>query len=207
MLTAVILAAGESRRMGFPKALLPYQGRTFLEHLIAITADSRTSRRIGRRRVVIGAHQEQIRKRVDLPDDEWVMNPEWQKGQLSSIRAAIESLNGVETEGILLLLVDHPLITAEVVEKIIEAFDRSPGAIVIPRFGKRRGHPVLFPARLFAELRAASDEIGARAVVWAHAKEVAEVPTNEEGVVLDIDDRATFEKLFPSVFPKPFPDP
>ena len=61
----------------------------------------------------------------------------------------------------------------------------------------RRGHPVIFPVRLYSELYNASDDVGARAVVWAHKNEVVEVPCEEEGVVLDIDDRATFDKVFP----------
>jgi molybdenum cofactor cytidylyltransferase len=183
--------------MGFPKALLPYQGGTFLEHLLEVTRHER----IGARRVVVGAHQEPIQQGATLPSGEWVINPDWQKGQLSSIRAAILSLKEVETEGILLALVDHPFVTKQVVEALIEAFDRSPGSIVIPTWRKRRGHPVIFPVRLYAELRGASDEVGARAVVWAHAKEVVEVQTEEEGVVLDIDDRATFERLFPPSSP------
>ena len=194
MLAAVILAAGESRRMGFPKALLPYQGRTFLEHLIAITEDAR----IGARRVVIGAHQKEIAKRVKLPLSDWVVNREWQRGQLSSIRAAIESLDSVDTEGIMVLLVDHPFVTKPILDALLDAFVRSPGSIVIPTFRGRRGHPVIFPSRLFPELRAASDDVGARAVVWAHAKDVLAVPVEGEGVLLDIDDRATFEKHFPS---------
>ncbi len=194
MLAAVILAAGESRRMGFPKALLPYRGRTFLEHLVEISEHPR----IGARRVVIGAHEEPIRQSVALDSGDWVVNPEWRKGQLSSIRAAIASLEGVETEGILLMLVDHPFVTKAVIEIMFEALDRLPGSIVIPTRGNRRGHPVIFPARLFPELRAAPDGIGARAVVWAHAAEVVEVPVEEEGILLDIDDRATFERLLPN---------
>lgn len=193
MLAAVILTGGESRRMGSPKALLPYQGRTFLEHLVEVTDHPR----IGVRRVVTGASHAEIIRRVKLPPEVVVMNRSWQKGQLSSIRAAIESLRATETEGMLVALVDHPLVTCAVVEALVAAFDRSPRAIVLPTWHGRRGHPVIFPAQLYVELYAAPDEVGARAVVWAHKNEVVEVPTEEEGVVLDIDDRATFDKLFP----------
>ncbi len=194
MLAAVILTGGESRRMGSPKALLPYHGHTFLEHLIEVTEH----RRLGVRRVVTGASHAEIVRRVPLPAEVVVMNRGWQKGQLSSIRAAIESLRSVETEGMLVTLVDHPLITAAVVESLISAFDRSPRSIVLPTWQGRRGHPVIFPARLYSELYDASDDVGARAVVWAHKKEIFEVPCEEEGVVLDIDDRATFDRLFPA---------
>jgi CTP:molybdopterin cytidylyltransferase MocA len=194
MLAAVILTGGESRRMGSPKALLPYHGRTFIEHLLEVTEHPR----VGIRRIVTGANHAEIVRRLPLPADIVVMNRSWQRGQLSSIRAAIESLRAVETEGMMLTLVDHPLITKAVVESLIAAFDRSPRSIVLPTWQGRRGHPVIFPARLYSELYHAPDDVGARAVVWAHKNEVIEVPCEEEGVVLDIDDRATFDQLFPS---------
>jgi molybdenum cofactor cytidylyltransferase len=193
MIAAVILTGGESRRMGSPKALLPYQGRTFLEHLLELTRHPR----IGARRVVTGASHTEITHRVSLPPGIVVANRQWQKGQLSSIRAAIQSLRALETEGMLIVLVDHPLITAGVIAALIETFDRSPDLIVLPTWQGRRGHPLIFPSRLYSELYNAPDDVGARAVVWAHKNEIVEVPTEEEGVVLDIDDRATFDRLFP----------
>jgi molybdenum cofactor cytidylyltransferase len=195
MLAAVILAAGESRRMGSPKALLPYENRTFLENLLDVT----THPRIGVRRVVVGANQAEIGQRVPLDPEMLVINREWRKGQLSSIRAGIESLRAIDTEGMLVALVDHPLVTRAVVAELVAAFDRKPGSIVLPTWKGKRGHPVIFPSRFYSELYDASNEIGARAVVWAHAKEVVEVASSDEGVVLDIDDRATFDRLFPSL--------
>lgn len=194
MLAAVILAAGESRRMGFPKALLPHRGATFLEHLLAVTEHPRIAARV----VVVGAAREEIARRVPLDPGVLVENQQWRKGQLSSIRAALEALRPMETEGILVALVDHPLVTPAVVDALLAAFDRSPQSIVLPTWQGRRGHPVIFPSRLYSELDRTPDDVGARAVVWAHAQEVVEVPTGEEGVVLDIDDRATFQRLFPS---------
>src|SRR5438046_4437355 len=96
MLAAVILSGGASSRMGSPKALLPYQGRPFLEHLLEVTLRPE----IGVRRVVLGAHAEPIAKVVDLKADEIVINHEWERGQLSSIQAALRSLPP-GTDGIL----------------------------------------------------------------------------------------------------------
>jgi CTP:molybdopterin cytidylyltransferase MocA len=193
MLAAVILTGGESRRMGSPKALLPYRGKTFLEHLLEITKHPR----IGVQRVVTGANHAEITRGVKLPPGVVVMNRQWQKGQLSSIRAAIESLRSMETEGMLLALVDHPLVTRKAVSALIAAFDGAPKSIVVPVWQGRRGHPVIFPSRLYSELYAAPEDVGARAVVWAHKNEVVEVPTEDEGVVLNINDRETFERMFP----------
>lgn len=193
MIAAVILTGGASSRMGSPKALLPYRGGTFLEHLLEITRHPR----IGVQRVVTGASHAEILRRVTLPPGVVVANRQWQKGQLSSIRAAIRSLRAEETEGMLVALVDHPLITAGVISALVDAFDRSGGPIILPTWNGRRGHPLIFASRLYSELYGAPDNIGARAVVWAHKNEIVEVPTEEEGVVLDIDDRATFDRLFP----------
>src|SRR6266436_4038748 len=117
MRAAVILSGGASSRMGSPKALLPYQGRPFLEHLLEVTSH----RNIGVRRVVLGAHAEPIAKAIDLKADEIVINEEWEKGQLSSIQAALRSLPP-GTDGILLCLIDHPLISSALVQDLIEQF-------------------------------------------------------------------------------------
>ena len=191
LLAAAILAAGESRRMGQPKALLPYRGRTFLDHLLDVTRHPR----IGLQRVVLGAHPEDIFAKVELDYSAVVINPEWQKGQLSSIQAAVRSLPGSKTEGLLVCPVDQPLISAALVALLIEMFDSSGKPIALPTYHGKRGHPVIFRSSLYPELLAAPAEIGARAVVWAHAANLREVPTEEEGVVLNLNDPGTFKRV------------
>jgi CTP:molybdopterin cytidylyltransferase MocA len=190
VLAAVILSGGASRRMGSPKALLDYQGRPFLEHLLEITRHPQ----VGVRRVVLGAHAEPIAKSIALSADDIVVNADWQQGQLSSIQAAIRSLPP-DTDGMLLCLVDHPLISAALVDQLIAEFYAAQKLIVLPVFEQRRGHPVIFSAALYDELLRASPATGARAVVWAHGADVLEVPTTEEGCVLNLNDPAAFERL------------
>ncbi len=189
MLAAVILAAGESRRMGSPKALIPMRGITFVQHLV----DATRLPRVGVTRIVLGAGAEEIRAKLDVDPATIVVNKDWEKGQLSSIHAAIRSLPP-GTEGLILAPVDHPLISTNLVLRLIKHFDSSDKPIVLPTFHSRRGHPAIFRASLYDELLEASPEVGARQVVWAHEQEIAEVATEEEGVVLNLNDPETLKK-------------
>jgi molybdenum cofactor cytidylyltransferase len=191
MLAVAILAAGESRRMGTPKALLPYRGKTFVEHLVEVTRHPR----VGITRVVLGAGAENIREKLRVGADSIVLNENWAQGQLSSIQAAIRSLPAGITEGLILCPVDHPLISAELVAHLIEQFDSGGKQIVLPAYHGRRGHPAIFRSSLYDELLQASHEIGARQVVWAHSQDVQEFPVDEEGVVLNLNDPDTLKKF------------
>jgi molybdenum cofactor cytidylyltransferase len=190
MLAAAILAAGESRRMGEPKALVPVHGLTFVEHLFAATRHPR----IGITRIVLGAHVEEIRAKLKADPATIVVNPDWPKGQLSSILAAIRSLPARMTEGLLICPVDHPLVSARLIAELISQFDSSGKSIVLPTHRGKRGHPVIFRATLYDELLAASPDVGARQVVWAHAQDLKEVPTMDEGVVLNLNDPEVLRK-------------
>lgn len=190
MLAVAILAAGESRRMGTPKALLRHRGKTFVEHLLEVTSHPR----VGTARVVLGAGADAIRAQLQLKSATIVVNTDWQAGQLSSIQAAIRSLPEGGTEGLILCPADHPLVSSALVARLIETFDQSGKLIVLPTHRGRRGHPLIFRASLYPELLAASAEIGARQVVWAHAGDVAEVPSEEEGVVLNLNDPETLKR-------------
>jgi len=228
MIAIIILAAGESRRMGQPKALLPFpenfsfeglreirkrpaaldagraspapaenetHSKTFLCHLIEVTRHPQA----GILRVVVGAHAAEIRAQAKLDADELVVNEEWRRGQLSSLQAAIRSLPEGTTEGMLVCLVDHPLISSQLVSTLVDTFGRGTNKIVIPTYRGKRGHPVIFPSALYAELLGVREDtpenIGARAVVRAHAADVVEVPVNEEGVVINLNDPETFRRF------------
>ena len=190
-LAAIILAAGESRRMGRPKALLACQGTTFLGHLLRVTAHPA----ISVRRVVLGAAADEIRRATGVAPEAVVMNPEWQKGQLSSLQAGLRSLPEGGTDGVLVCPVDQPLISALLVDRLIKAFRAQKRDIVMPTWQGHRGHPVIFSSKLYPELFAAPVDVGARAVVWAHQAELFELPTEEEGVVMNLNDPETLARI------------
>jgi molybdenum cofactor cytidylyltransferase len=194
MLAAVILSGGESSRMGSPKALVQLGpgGQTFLEHLLKITRQPE----IGWTRIVLGAHTAEISSALSLDPASIVVNPDWKLGQISSIQAAIRSLPAGQTDGAMLFLVDHPLISAALVAELIAQFKQSRRPIVVPTFHGKRGHPVIFAEPLYRELLAVSPGQGAREVVWAHAGKVLEVPTEEEGIILNLNSPEALRQAF-----------
>lgn len=184
---AVVLAAGESSRMGRPKPLLPLNGDTFLGHLLQELDASSVERAV----VVLGHRPEVILEAMPEVAARAVVNPNYALGQLSSFQVGLDAVG--DPDAALLCLADHPLVTRSVIDAVIAAYESSGRPIVIPTYEGRRGHPALFARQLFPELRSAPLDQGARTVVWAHAAEVLELPTEEEGIVADIDTPQQYE--------------
>jgi molybdenum cofactor cytidylyltransferase len=189
-LPAIILAAGASRRMGSPKALLQIEGTTFLRHI----ADTLGSAGVDEIVVVLGAESDRIRKSMEWFRGTVAVNPRWEDGQLSSLVAGIDALKKGRSRGAMICPVDHPLITKKLLLDLITAFGTSKKKIVVPALGGRRGHPVIFDASLFDELRRAPADPGARAVIHSHAEDLAEIPTLERGALVDIATMQDYEK-------------
>jgi molybdenum cofactor cytidylyltransferase len=194
MIIAVLLAAGESKRMGRPKALLPIDGMRFIEKIVAALRSAQIARII----VVLGHDAEAMRRQIgDLPVD-IVVNEEYKKGQLSSLIAAIRKIesspDAENIDGILVHLVDHPYVDAGLVNAMIDKFYATKKLIVVPRYQGRRGHPVIFSRDLFGELLAAPLDQGAKGVVHSHRQETLEVDTEEEGTTIDIDTPDAYRK-------------
>jgi molybdenum cofactor cytidylyltransferase len=182
MINAIILAAGESKRMGKLKPLLKFNDSTFLGQIISVLRLSD----VDTITVVLGAEAETIKKYVDLSGTRVVINENYQKGQLSSLIAAIEQ-SSQDTEAILVCLVDNPFVTKEVVDKIVAKFKETNNPIIVPVFNKRRGHPTLFSRSLFDELLSAPEEEGARYVLYSNEEKILELETSESGILIGID--------------------
>ena len=184
MIAAVVLSAGESSRMGQPKALLPIEGETFIGRIVA----SLKQTQVGKIIVVLGHNADQLAAAIGPLPVEILINPNYQRGQLSSLQVAVRNLLAdADCDGMLVHLVDHPYIDASLVDRMIRQFYESKKDIVVPRCRGKRGHPVLFSRRLFDELLDAPIDQGAKAVVNAHRDETLEMETDEEGITVDID--------------------
>ena len=173
--------------MGRPKALLPIDGVRFVEKIVAALK----STDVGNIIVVLGHNAEEMRQKIsDLPVT-ILVNHDYKQGQLSSLQVAIRHLesssDGSPVDGILVHLVDHPYISATLVDSMIDRFYETKKLIVVPRFQGRRGHPVIFAHALFPELLAAGTDQGAKPVVHAHRDDTLEIDTEDEGVLIDID--------------------
>jgi molybdenum cofactor cytidylyltransferase len=184
MIVAVILSAGESSRMGRPKALLSIGGKTFIEHIVAAVKAAGCDNII----VVLGHNADILRQHIAHLPVTILVNADYRKGQLSSLQTAIRYLiTDPQCSGVLVHLVDHPFIDPKVVKLLLQRFQDSGKAIVVPRYKGRRGHPVVFARALFDELLRAPEDQGAKAVVNAHHQDSVEIATDDEGITVDID--------------------
>jgi molybdenum cofactor cytidylyltransferase len=191
MLSAAVLAAGESKRMeGHLKPLLPYEGRTFLETLVGRLAETGVEEVV----VVLGARHGEILERVSLGEARVAINEEWRKGQLSSLLTALARISP-RAEGLMFTLADHPLVLPGTYRALIEVWTEDPSRIVIPSFEGRKGHPAVFPSSLFEELKRNDLPGGARDLIYRHADIVTYVPVGDPGVVRDIDTPGDYRDL------------
>ena len=196
MVAAIILAAGESTRMGRPKALLADpDGRPFVARLVRTFADSGSSPIV----VVTGRDHAAIAAALAanaLPVDSMVVNnPEPTRGQLSSLWIGLDAAMVAGAEAVLVTLVDVPMVRASTVRQVVDAWSRSRAPIVRPAMGDRHGHPVLFDRALFDELRRAPLAEGAKTVLRAHADRIVNVPVDDEGCLVDIDTPDEYEAM------------
>jgi molybdenum cofactor cytidylyltransferase len=191
MINALVLAAGESRRMGQPKPLLRFGETTFLEQIVSVLRLSH----VDRITVVLGAKAQTIRAALDLPGVDIVINEDYARGQLSSLIAGLGSVPP-QTEALLLCLVDNPFITTDVANRVIRAFRETRRPIVIPVANHRRGHPALFARAVFEELRHAPADQGARYVVNADSDRVLEVDVRDGSILVGIDTPEDYRSHF-----------
>jgi molybdenum cofactor cytidylyltransferase len=197
VLSAVILAAGDSSRMGAPKAALvtPDSGDSFIARIVRTLRAADVEDLI----IVTGRHHDAVlealaRDRV-MPSPRIVRNPDPSRGQLSSLLAGMDAVLTARTEALMMTLVDVPLVRVSTVIAVIDEWRRSRAPIVRPAIGDRHGHPVIFDRAVFDEIRRAGLDVGAKSVVRAHEHEIVNVPVDDEGCVRDVDTPADYDEM------------
>lgn len=199
MIALLVLAAGQSRRMGYPKALLLYRGRTFLQSIL----EAASAAGIEKQLVALPRGMDNTLPAQHLHDLIVVRNEAPEAGPIGSIRAGIGAVFNHPVDALLVWPVDHPHVSVATVQALVGRFYETRSAIIVPVHQGRRGHPVLFSRSVFGELLGAPSSDGARAVVRKDPSRVVEVPVNDPAILEGIDTPAQYEALLRhSAFPE-----
>lgn len=184
MMSAILLAAGESRRMGRPKQLLAWQGRTLLQHALESLIDSDADEIV----LVLGHEADLIRKSLPALPIKIVINPDYIQGMASSLRQGLLAMDP-ESEAFLVLLADQPGIGPEIINTLIRRFRQADPkrGIVRPAYRGRQGHPVLISVRYLQEALQLQGDVGARRILLNHPGDVLEIEVDRDAVLRDID--------------------
>jgi molybdenum cofactor cytidylyltransferase len=179
---AVILAAGQSKRMGTPKMLLPFNGSTMIECVIGNVTRSAVYKTI----LVLGADKESMTKLTGIQPVEFCFNSNYKEGMLSSVKCGFRNIPA-ETRAVMVFQGDQPLIEPSVINSVIQAYLSSGKGIVIPVYNKKRGHPVLIDNKYRDEIEKLDNDKGLRSLAYKFSDDVLEVLTDEPGILRDFD--------------------
>jgi molybdenum cofactor cytidylyltransferase len=185
-----VLAAGTSSRLGQPKQLLTYGGRSLVRRAAEVGVAAGLTPLV----VVTGAHAAAVERELRGLPVHLVHNEGYRAGQSTSVRAGVSTLPP-ETEAVVMLLGDMPAVDEEVVRALIAAWHATGAPLVQPTFDGRPGNPVLFAASLFPEMLSLEGDEGGRPILQRHAERVQLVPTTQPGVLVDVDTWDAYTQL------------
>jgi molybdenum cofactor cytidylyltransferase len=192
MIWAMILAAGESKRMGKPKLLLPYGEKTIIETIVETVVSSNVENTL----IILGSDREKIEEKIKNSPVKIVYNRDFRSGMLSSVQCGFKAVPE-ETRAVLVVLGDQPKISADVINKLIDAYKSTGKGIVLPVYKKEkkeRGHPVLIDMKYRSEVENLSPEVGLRGTVYNHPEDILEVDVETSSIFQDIDYESDYKR-------------
>jgi molybdenum cofactor cytidylyltransferase len=189
MISAILLGAGKSKRMGVDKLSLPWGRKTVLEHCFETLLRSKVEEVV----VVLNLRKKGIKDLFLRPRVKIVMNPYSKKGMSTSIRRGLQMIHPY-SQGILIALGDQPYLKARTINALIRAFCQRKEGIILPSFQGRMGHPVIFHQKYKKELLSLKGDVGGRSIIERHPEDVRRVPVKSAGVVKDIDTWQDYKK-------------
>jgi molybdenum cofactor cytidylyltransferase len=188
MVSAILLGAGESKRMGVNKLFLPWGRKTVLEHCFDTLLGSKIKEII----LVLSDLSKGIRSLIKKESAsagkkvKVTMNPNYKRGMSTSIRRGLRVMDP-RSHGILIALGDQPFLKTRTIDALIRAFDQGKGEIIVPAFQGKKGHPVIFHRRFEKELLRLKGDRGGRSILQRYPHSIKTVRVRSEGVVKDID--------------------
>ena len=191
-MTALVLAAGASTRMGQPKPLVPILGKPLLARVLDTLRGVRPAQTV----VVLGAEADRVRKGVDLRGATVVVNPDFAEGMGSSLRRGAATAAG-SSGPVLIVLGDQPFVSASTINALLRRHAAGDAKILIPTFEGVRGNPILIDHEVLPELDSVHGDTGCRAIFPGHVADLVEVPVSDPGILIDVDtpdDLARLEK-------------
>ncbi|MDZ7958407.1 MAG: nucleotidyltransferase family protein [Aulosira sp. DedQUE10] len=187
----MILAAGASTRMGTPKQLLLYQGRSFVEYITEIAIASVCQPVV----VVLGAYAEQIRPQINQLPVSIVDNLDWAVGMGSSIKAGMQLLNSLTQKitAVVIVLCDQPFLSPQIINQLVDAYHATQKPIIACEYAGTLGVPALFSKIFFSELTNLPDNSGAKKAINNNLDKVFSIPFTLGNI--DIDTPSDYEQL------------
>ena len=190
MFSALLLAAGESRRMGEFKQLLPFGGKSF----VACCVDNLMASRVGEVVVVTGHREADVRRAVSDRPVTFAHNEEYREGMSSSIKRGLEAVSP-SARVLIVALVDQPHVGPAIFDQVIDTYEKQRPLIVVPTYGGRNGHPIAIDLSLRDEIMAMDARVGLRQVVHAHKDKVVYTEAASEAVLIDCDLPEDYRRL------------
>ena len=180
--SAILLAAGESKRMGKLKQIMPLGGSTMVEQ----TIDNLLASRVNEVIVVLGHKAEEVTKRIAGRPVKIAVIPIYSQGMGTSIAAGMKLVDS-QAQAVILALGDQPFVDSQTIDRLVEEFQAHDKGIAIPVYRGRRGHPIIFSIKYKAQLSGLTSDIGGREIIEEHPDDVLEVAVDCEGIIIDID--------------------
>ena len=184
---AIVLAAGESRRMGSPKMILPYEGMTIIEKVLENVLASDVEKVV----IVLGSHREEIMKVIKRFQVQHCYNSNFKDGMLSSVKCGFEFLPS-DFRAAMVFLGDQPMVETSVINQMINAYQESGKGILVPVFENKGGHPLMVDKKYFDEIINFDDPEGLKGLLRKHPDDLLEVTAETPSVLSDIDTREDY---------------
>jgi len=191
-ISVLLLAAGESKRMGRQKLVLPFGTSTIIEKTIDNLLNSKVDEVI----VVAGYRAEEFVKRIASNPIKIAVNPQYHQGMSTSIIAGLNLIDK-RANAVMIALADQPGINSKVIDKLIEEFHRHDKGIVIPTYQGNRGHPIIFSIKYKGAFLKLTGDVGGREIIDKHREDILEIPVDSKGINADVDTVSDYEQLTP----------